>query len=98
MQQVGVVVGLACRGGTCAPRWGEAVARFSWGRLALKLGLHTMLGQHQSSVTASLAHHDRVVAADLHVAKGGGRRHDLHVGGSGGGGRDLRGLRGGIWG
>jgi len=26
---------------------------------------------------ASLAHHDRVVAADLHVAKGGGRGHDL---------------------
>ncbi len=64
------MVGLACCGGTCAPRWGGAVARFLWGRLALKSGLHTVLGQHWSSVTASLAHHDRVVPVDLCVAKG----------------------------
>ena len=55
------------------------MVRFSWGGLALKLGLHAVLGWCQSSVTASLAHCDRVVAADLHVAKGGGRGHDLHT-------------------
>ncbi len=57
-----------------------------------------MLGRRRSSVTASLAHRDRVVAADLRVAKGGGGGHDLRAGGGGGGGGDLRGLRGGIWG
>ncbi len=57
--------------------------RFSWGRLASKSGLHAMLGQHWSSVTVSLVHCDRVVAADLHVVKGGGGGHDLHAGGSG---------------
>src|SRR6266702_3700667 len=66
-------------GGTCVPCWGGAVARSSWGGLASKSGLHTLLGQHRSSVTASLAHRDRVVAADLRVAKGGGRGHDLHA-------------------
>ena len=38
-----------------------------------------MLGRRRSSVTASLAHRDRVVAADLHVAKGGGGGHDLRA-------------------
>ncbi len=38
-----------------------------------------MLGQHQSSVMASLAHHDKVVPVDLHVAKGGGGGHSLHA-------------------
>ncbi len=71
------------------------MVRFLWGGLALKSGLHAVLGWHQSSVTASLAHRDRVVAADLCVAKGGGRGHNLCVGG---GGRDLQGLRGRIWG
>ncbi len=75
------MVGLACCGGTCVPCWGGTLVRFSWGGLASKLGLHAMLGQHWSSVTASLAHHDRVVAVDLHVAKGGGGGHDLCVGG-----------------
>ena len=74
------------------------MARFSWGRLASKLGLYAVLGWHWSSVVASLAHRDRVVAADLRVAKGGGGGHDLRAGGGGGGGGDLRGLRGGIWG
>jgi len=55
------------------------VARFSWGRLASKLGLYAMLGRHWSSVAVSLAHRDRVVAADLPVAKGGGRGHGLRA-------------------
>src|SRR6266702_4038926 len=67
------------RGGTCAPRWGGAVARFSRGGLALKSGLHAVLGQRRNSVAARLAHRDRVVAADLRVAKGGGGGHDLRV-------------------
>jgi len=61
------------------PRWGGAMARFSRGGLASKSGLHAVLGRRQSSVTASLAHRDRVVAADLHVAKGGGGGHDLRA-------------------
>ncbi len=73
------MVGLACCGGTCMLCWGGTMARFSWGRLASKSGLHAVLGRHQSSIMASLVHHDRVVAADLHVAKGGGRGHDLHA-------------------
>ncbi len=73
------MVGLARHGGTCMPRWGGAMARFSQGRLVSKLGLHTVLGQCQSSITVSLAHCDRVVAVDLHMAKGGGRGHDLHA-------------------
>src|SRR6266702_2696516 len=67
------------RGGTCAPRWGGAVARFSRGGLALKSGLHAVLGRRRNSVTARLAHRDRVVAADLRVAKGGGGGHGLRV-------------------
>ncbi len=55
------------------------MVRFLWGRLASKLGLHAMLGQRWSSVTASLVRHDRVVAADLCVAKGGGGGHGLCV-------------------
>ncbi len=55
------------------------MARFSWGRLALKSGLHAVLGWRQSSVMVSLAHCDRVVAVDLHVAKGGGGGHGLHA-------------------
>ncbi len=47
----------------------HAVARFLCGGLASWWGLHAMLGWCWSSVTASLACHDRVVAADLHVAK-----------------------------
>ncbi len=78
------MVGLACCGGTCVLHWGGTVVRFSQGGLALKSGLHAVLGQHWSSVTASLAHRDRVVAVDLRVAKGGGRGHDLRVGGGGG--------------
>ena len=73
------MVGLARRGGTCVPRWGGAVARFSRGGLASKSGLHAVLGRRRSSVTASLAHRDRVVAADLRVAKGGGGGHDLRA-------------------
>src|SRR6266704_2791017 len=61
------------------PRWGGAMARFSRGGLASKSGLHAVLGRRQSSVTASLAHRDRVVAADLRVAKGGGGGHDLRA-------------------
>ena len=67
------------RGGTCVPRWGGAVARSSRGGLASKSGLHAVLGRRRSSVTASLAHRDRVVAADLRVAKGGGGGHDLRA-------------------
>ena len=52
---------------------GWRVARFSQGRLAPKLGMHAVLGWHRSSVAASLARRDRVVAADLPVAKGGRR-------------------------
>src|SRR6266702_1388242 len=55
---VGVVVGFTCCGGTCEPHWSGAVARFSQGGLALKSGLHAVLGWHWSSVMASLAHHD----------------------------------------
>ena len=98
MQRVGVVEGLACHGGTCVLRWGGAMARFSWGGLASKSGLHAMLGWCQSRVTASLVHCDRVVAVDLCMAKGGGGGHDLHAGGDGSSGGDLQGLRGGIWG
>jgi len=86
---VGVVEGLACCGRTCAPHWGGAMVRFSWGRLVSKSGLHAMLGRHRSSVTVSLAHCDRVVAVDLRVAKGGGGGHDLRAEGGGGSGRDL---------
>ena len=46
------------------------MVRFSWGRLALKSGLYTMLGQHRSSVMVSLVRRDRVVAVDLPVVKG----------------------------
>src|SRR6266702_5948796 len=67
------------RGGTCAPRWGGTVVRFSRSGLALKSGLHTVLGQRRNSVVARLAHHDRVVAADLRVAKGGGGGHSLRM-------------------
>ncbi len=38
-----------------------------------------MLGWCQSSVVASLACHDRVVAVNLCVVKGRGRGHGLHV-------------------
>ncbi len=55
------------------------MARFSRGGLALKSGLYTMLGRRRSSVAASLVHRDRVVAADLPVAKGGGRGHGLRA-------------------
>ncbi len=79
MRRVGVVVGLACHGRTCVPRWGGAVVRFLWGGLASKSGLHAVLGWHQSSVTVSLVHRDRMVAVDLHVVKGGGRGHDLRA-------------------
>ena len=65
-------------GGACVRQVGTVV-RFSWGRLASKLGLHAMLGWCQSSVTVSLVHCDRVVAVDLHVAKGGGGGHNLHA-------------------
>src|SRR6266702_22155 len=77
------VVGLVCGG--LVPWWdwhaalGWRVVRFSQGRLASKSGLHTMLGWRQSSVTASLVHRDRVMPADLHMAKGGGRGHSLHA-------------------
>ena len=73
------MVGLARRGRTCMPRWGGAMARFSRGGLASKSGLHAVLGRRQSSVTASLAHRDRVVPADLRVAKGGGGGHGLRA-------------------
>jgi len=66
-------------GGTCTPCWGGVVARFLRGGLVSKLGLHTVLGRCQSSVAASLVRCDRVVAADLHVAKGGGGGHGLHA-------------------
>src|SRR6266702_7786018 len=56
---------------------GWHVVRFSWGRLASKSGLHAMLGRRRSSVMVSLAHRDRVVPADLHMAKGGGGGHSL---------------------
>ncbi len=56
---------------------GWHMARFSWGRLASKSGLHAMLGRRRSSVMVSLAHRDRVVPADLHMAKGGGGGHSL---------------------
>src|SRR6266702_3747216 len=63
------------RGGACAQRVGVAglarcveVARFSRGGLGSWWGLH---------VVASLAHRDRVVPADLRVAKGGGGGHGL---------------------
>ncbi len=79
MRRVGVVVGLARHGRTCVPCWGGAVARFSRGGLASKSGLHAVLGRCQSSVMASLVHRDRVVAADLHMVKGGGGGHDLHA-------------------
>ena len=55
------------------------MVRFSQGGLVLKLGLHAMLGWHWSSVMARLVHCDRVVAADLHIVKGGGRGHSLCV-------------------
>jgi len=61
------------------PHWGGAVARFSWGGLVSKSGLYTVLGWCQSSVVASLACHDRVVAVNLCVVKGRGRGHGLHV-------------------
>src|SRR6266702_4779135 len=74
------------RGGALVQRVGVAglercveVARFSRGGLGSKSGLHAVLGRRQSSVTASLAHRDRVVAADLRVAKGGGGGHDLRA-------------------
>jgi len=89
VRQVGVMVGLACRGGACVRQvsarqdlhatLGWHVARFSRGGLASKLGLHAMLGQHRSSVMASLAHRDRVVPADLHVAEGGGGSYGLRA-------------------
>ncbi len=44
MQWVWVVVGLARCGGACV-RWVGTVARFSWGRLVSKSGLHAVLGQ-----------------------------------------------------
>ncbi len=59
--------------------WGGAMARFLQGGLVLKLGLHAVLGWCQSSVVVSLAHHERAVPADLHVAKGGGGGHSLHA-------------------
>src|SRR6266702_4771817 len=64
------MMGLACHGRTCVTHWGGAVARFLQGGLALKLGLHTVLGWHRSSVTVSLVHCDRMVAADFRVVKG----------------------------
>src|SRR6266581_370285 len=74
------MVGLARHGGArVRAALGWRVARFSWGGLASKSGLHSVLGQRQSSVTASLAHRDRVVPADLRVAKGGGGGHDLRA-------------------
>ncbi len=57
--------------------WVGTMARFSQGGLAPKLAMHAMLGQCWSSVVASLVHCDRVVAADLCMAKGGGRGHSL---------------------
>src|SRR6266702_3830516 len=51
----------------------------SRGGLASKSGLHAVLGRRRSSVTASLAHRDRMVATDLRVAKGGGGGHDLRA-------------------
>src|SRR6266571_5095276 len=77
------VAGLVCGG--LAP-WrdlraalGWRVARFSRGGLASKSGLHAVLGRRRSSVAASLAHRDRVVPADLRVAKGGGGGHGLRA-------------------
>src|SRR6266571_1077844 len=74
------------RGGARAQRVGVAglarcveVARFSRGGLASKSGLHAVLGRRRSSVAASLAHRDRVVPADLRVAKGGGGGHGLRA-------------------
>jgi len=77
-RRVGVVVRLARRGGARVRRVG-AVARFLRGGLAPKSGMHAVLGRRQSSVAASLAHRDRVVAADLRVAKGGGGGHGLRA-------------------
>src|SRR6266702_2072770 len=77
------VAGLVCSG--LAPWWdlhaalGWRVVRFLWGGLASKSGLHTMLGRRRSSVVASLVHCDRVVPADLRVAKGGGGGHGLRA-------------------
>ncbi len=75
---VGVVVGLACHGRACVQCVG-AMARFLWGGLVLKSGMHAMLGWHWSSVMASLACYDRVVAVDLCMANGGGGGHSLHA-------------------
>ncbi len=58
------VVGWHC-GGACMPWQGLCEAGWCHGK--------------QSSVTVSLACRDRVVAVDLHVAKGGGGGHGLHV-------------------
>ncbi len=55
------------------------MARFSRGGLASKSGLYAVLGRRRSSVVASLARRDRVVAADLPVAKGGGGGHGLRA-------------------
>ncbi len=77
------VAGLMCGG--LAP-WqdlraalGWHVVRFLWGGLASKSGLHAVLGWCRSSVVASLVHCDRVVPADLRVAKGGGGGHGLRA-------------------
>src|SRR6266702_122795 len=77
------VAGLVCGG--LAP-WrdlraalGWRMARFLQGGLASKSGLHAVLGRRRSSVAASLAHRDRVVPADLRVAKGGGGGHGLRA-------------------
>src|SRR6266702_2495770 len=74
------------RGGARAQRVGMAgharcveVARFSRGGLGSKSGLHAVLGRRRSSVAASLAHRDRVVPADLRMAKGGGGGHGLRA-------------------
>ena len=70
------MVRLACRGGAHVWQVGTVV-RFLRGGLAPKSGMHAVLGRRQSSVAASLARHDRVVAADLRVAKGRGGGHGL---------------------
>ncbi len=77
VQRVGIA-GLARRGRAHVWQVGT-MARFSQGGLVPKLGMHAMLGWCRSSVAASLARCDRVVAADLRVAKGGGGGHGLHA-------------------
>ncbi len=71
-------------GGACMPWWGLCAAGWHhdevfMGQVGAEVGHACCVGMVLEQFMASLACHDRMVAADLHMVKGGGGGHGLCV-------------------